>query len=233
VTARIGRPAALTAKALRNLPASELVLAMLRFRPTIAQLAFKEYTPQPGAAERLRLRTSRDIEDFKGDELLARTKNSALLVRELLRHDPHKERGMFEVDARELLAERRLPATAERGRVLGLCSRCRLCDGRTMHIPLMDFRVTPTSQSARAAKRALRAMGEAQGALLASGRSYHYYGFRLLEEAQWLEFMCRAILAAPLTDTRYIAHRLLAGMGVLRLTATAAKPVVPWVVTTL
>jgi hypothetical protein len=98
---------------------------------------------------------------------------------------------------------------------------------------MMDFRVTPGPDKVRVLERALRIMGEERGAILISGRSYHYYGARLLESHRWREFMERSILLSPLTDTRYIAHRLLAGMGVLRVTSTQAKPEIPHVVSAL
>jgi len=204
---------------------------LVRGHRNIEWLRFKVYTPRPGVAERTGQRGARDVEGLLGDELLNRTADSVRLVRELLRHDPRVEHGASkQVRAREFLALGAPPLKLTDGQVVGVCSKCSLRGGRTAHLPLMDFRVTPGPDSLAAIKHGLRALGESRGVILTSGRSYHYYGWRLLSESGWRSFMASSILLAPLTDTRYIGHRLFAGTAALRLTSADSKPVVPRVV---
>ena len=55
------------------------------------------------------------------------------------------------------------------------------------------------------------------GVVLESGRSYHYYGFNLLTQSQWLKFMATALLFTGFTDSRHIAHRILSSEARLRI----------------
>jgi hypothetical protein len=112
------------------------------------------------------------------------------------------------------------------GDVLALTSRCRLRSGRVAHLATLDLRCRPTDYFLRLAKAGLSRISE-RGALLRSGRSFHFYGFRPLDAAAWRRFMAQALLLAPLTDVRYIAHRLLDSVAALRLTASPLKPTVP------
>jgi hypothetical protein len=98
----------------------------------------------------------------------------------------------------------------------------------------MDFRVSaadPVLESHRdKLLLALKGMGEQRGLLFKSGASFHYYGLRLMDETEWRQFLGRCLLTAPLTDARYVAHRLIEGFGVLRIASTRRKPVSPFLV---
>lgn len=94
---------------------------------------------------------------------------------------------------------------------------------------LMDFQVPYEESKIGAVVDVMRTCGATDGVILDSGNSFHGYGFNLMSQAAWQRFMHLALLS-PLTDTRYIAHRLLEGVGVLRISATASKPKVPTVV---
>lgn len=101
------------------------------------------------------------------------------------------------------------------------------------HIPMMDFRCEPSDRSLEFVVKAMRKLGQRKGIVLESGRSYHYYGFELLDEEEWRDFMHRSLLLTPFVDPRYIGHRLLAGTARLRITASRGKPAVPRVVADL
>lgn len=63
-------------------------------------------------------------------------------------------------------------------------------------------------------------------ALFHSGRSYHLYFRKLIKKGEWPAFMGRLLLAnlperKPITDTRWIGHRLIAGYGSLRWSANS------------
>ncbi len=94
---------------------------------------------------------------------------------------------------------------------------------------MMDFRWVPSSKALDGILSALRTAGVRTGAILESGRSYHFYGFDLLDQGDWLQFMGKCLLIAPLTDSRYIAHRLIDGACALRITPDKNHPKVPTV----
>jgi len=83
--------------------------------------------------------------------------------------------------------------------------------GRIFHIPMLDFRCPPTAGNAKAILRMLSLLGQDHGVLVESGRSFHFYGIQLLSTREWGNFMAKALLFAPITDPRYIAHRLIDG----------------------
>ena len=115
------------------------------------------------------------------------------------------------------------------GEVLALCSKVKLRDGSSGHIPMMDFRCKPGAPNLEGTVVALREAHDGDGAILNSGRSYHFYGFSVLDGEAWLRFLARSLLLAPFTDARYIAHRLLDGLCALRISASKEKPIVPFV----
>jgi hypothetical protein len=116
------------------------------------------------------------------------------------------------------------------GHVLGLASICALEDGSEGHLPLLDFRLPISEGNVRLVRAAAESLGLEHGAICASGRSYHVYGFIVLSVEQWRDLMTRALLLAPLVDTRFIAHRMLAKRGVLRVSTCREKPTEPTVV---
>lgn len=95
------------------------------------------------------------------------------------------------------------------------------------HIPMMDFRCEPSDRNLQLVVSSMRKLGQNRGVILESGRSYHYYGFELLDDIAWRCIMHRALLLTPFVDPRYIGHRLLAGTARLRVTASRGKPTVP------
>lgn len=60
-----------------------------------------------------------------------------------------------------------------------------------------------------------------------SGRSYHYYGKRLLSKNEWRIFLGKCLLMQDLVDERYVGHQLVDGHCVLRLSASQIKPSIP------
>jgi hypothetical protein len=162
--------------------------------------------------------------------------NFGLFAKEALRHDlkANAER-VFTVTRTELLDGRvdREVASLQPGQVIALDSRCTLDDGSQAHLPLMDFRVLPRSDQVSDLLLALRLIDQRRGAILHSGRSYHYYGFEPMSGPDWLLFLGRCLLLSPLTDSRYIAHRLIGGSASLRVHASTAKPQIPYVVAVL
>lgn len=102
---------------------------------------------------------------------------------------------------------------------LALSSRVTVASGEERHLTLMDFQCPVRPGTLPAVITALEAIGEETGVVVESGRSYHYYGSRLLTIDEWRTFLGRCLLLSPLTDTRYIGHRLIAGETSLRIAA--------------
>jgi hypothetical protein len=110
---------------------------------------------------------------------------------------------------------------------MGVSSRVRVRNGETLHIPMIDLTCGKSDDNLRTLVRVFHEIGQSQGLLLDSGRSYHYYGLNLLNERSWLQFMGRSLLLTPLVDTRYIAHRLVDDYGRLRISTSKNKPNMP------
>ncbi|MGA8433084.1 MAG: hypothetical protein WB729_24900 [Candidatus Sulfotelmatobacter sp.] len=115
-------------------------------------------------------------------------------------------------------------------RLLGLCSNVQLANGRSAHIPMMDFLCAPTKENLNLLANLIGDLRQGRGYLLQSGRSYHYYGFRLLTEAEWKVFLGKCLLMSGFADDRYIGHQLVDGYCALRLSSGNLKKSVPMVV---
>lgn len=208
------------------------------------------YIPTPGVEERLQHgedlivgptsgRTSAPSDELTTEwrdpwniiaEEVARSSEINITVERMLWHDLSQElQARFEIPAQKVAGDglqdiiRRLPS----GHVLALCSLCKLQDGSLGHIPMMDFHCPPNACHLQLIQAALARLGQRKGAILESGRSYHYYGFQVLTDQEWRSFLGACLLLMPYTDTRYIAHRLISGACVLRITETERKRYVP------
>lgn len=232
----------------RNASAIEVIAGLPALNPSLKSLTFTVYEPTPGLDERLSRsadpavrrikRKAERVRQLTGDDLVPweemlaafeKVTDLKWLVRQSLLHDPAREVAKrFELPAEEVTVERleEVADSLPEKSVLALCSVCRLRDNSVAHVPLMDFRCPPGEENFKRVRLSLRAVGQS-GAVLTSGRSYHFYGLAPLGHEEWVRFMARSLLLAPLTDARYIAHRLIAGTGVLRLTASEAKLTVP------
>jgi hypothetical protein len=200
----------------------------------IAAVALVAYAPRPNIEQRLRL--ARPIEELDAAALVGAGGSPSRVSTELLRHDSEGDADrVYEVRRDDLDGKLTNAVTeaAGAGLVLGLRSRCKRVDGSVAHIPMMDFRAPVGPQGRDAVLASLRGLGLSHAVVLESGRSYHAYGWELMDPDSWVEFMARCVLLAPLTDVRYIGHRLLAGTAVLRLTSGAGKPTAPKVVALL
>jgi hypothetical protein len=110
----------------------------------------------------------------------------------------------------------RQAASPETGEMVVLMSRVKLSNGVVAHIPMLDFGCPDTPNARMVLPHVLAQLGEA-GALVASGASFHFYGFRLMTDPERIRFLARALLYHPIVDGRYIAHSLLEPASSLRL----------------
>ncbi len=100
------------------------------------------------------------------------------------------------------------------------------------HIPMMDFRCPKSPGNLARVKRLLKVIGEEEGVILDSGRSYHYFGVNPLTEKDRLMFLGKCLLS-ELVDQRYVGHRLLDGCSILRISASPKRRKTPTVVAIL
>jgi hypothetical protein len=97
------------------------------------------------------------------------------------------------------------------GEGLLVCSRLQLISGKMAYLPMLDFTCPCVEGNSKAIRTMVKRAGVPEGILVGSGRSYHFYGVELLSSEHWIRFMALALLFAPITDSRYVAHRLADG----------------------
>ena len=191
--------------------APNFVLALARMNPQVKSLSFTIYSPTPGVHERLAEATNRSAAD---------------IVSDFLHHDnsSNKEWQVLVSDLTNELLNDKI-AGLSRKLALGLDSKCTFQDGSGRYIPMMDFQPTPSAENLELLKEFFKAIG-CEGIIVDSGASYHFYGFDFLDYAQWLRFMGKCLLV-PWADPRWIGHSVIAGTGVLRISATERKQKLP------
>ena len=139
----------------------------------------------------------------------------------------------------------------EKNEALGIISELKISYSFTeiypYHIPMMDFRCPKSLENLLHIKELLRTIGQEEGVILDSGRSYHYYGVNLMDEKEWLNFLANCFLSGladeryighrlkelNLADKRYIDHRFKDRCSILRLSASPLRPKIPTVVVIL
>jgi hypothetical protein len=211
--------------------------------PEIAQIRVQTYRPAPKLSERLKGAISEAEQEhlLRVDQVRKETgvpfwdvllgvamREGTLdtkLAQSALLHDFEQLATTFTFDRSEFslaaLEEINKQVSSEEGLVL--CSKVVLSTGDSLHIPMMDFRCPPSPSNARAIELLLRKTGQEEGILVESGHSYHLYCTSLLTSDEWTRFMAVCLLLAPVTDPRYIAHRLTDGECRLKISSLDRK----------
>ena len=226
--------------------AVELVQRLPDLFPDIQNFVFRIYAPMPGVGYRVSefLHTEQRSGEYNElvkqyrywefmIEALYQAKNPRDAVRNILSHDESHEQESRRTATNQDLRTGWLTAAVEQlsaDTAIALCSSCRRKSGADAHIPLMDFNCPVNQKNLDLIRTMLEELGQSQGVILESGRSYHFYGFELLSDVEWIKFLGAALLLAPFIDSRYIGHRLMGGMSVLRLTPAPKTGFVPHVV---
>lgn len=234
-----------------GISALQLIGLLPQINSRLRVLSLKTYSPTPTLEERLSASQNvamqcifRKADNLRNDDkqlpywesilsAASGTDESDTLINEAIKHDvTHEAFERFELTPEDLCsgALQRKAYSLPENVVIALCSNCRTEDGTIMHLPMMDFRSEPSAQNLRTVKKAIAEVTAVGGAILESGRSYHYLGFSLVHEREWLSFLAKCLLLSPLTDIRYIAHRMLEGIGALRISTCTRKPYMPKVV---
>jgi hypothetical protein len=221
--------------------AAELLCEVVAAQPSIEFITLAIYKQTEGFLERIASEAPSLAERLKSvsdkprwNTTLAKHEQE-FVIKERLFHDRSEE-----FSRRRIVPAKKISKSYFDGIVSGLspdqaiavCSICTTKDGDVMHIPMMDFSCEIAPANLDLLILLIRHIG-LRGAILESGNSYHFYGFDLIDAKTWMELMAIFLLSAPLSDVRYIAHRILGQTCVLRITANKIKPYVPIVVSVL
>jgi hypothetical protein len=198
--------------------AYEVITDVVKSNPTVAYLMLVSYVEGPNWRDLPHAGDGADVE---------------LIVRGL--QQDRGERILTELPRTKVSAERlrNFAESLPNNRLLGVASRVLLEDGGGAHIPMMDFMCVPSAKHLELVTHLLTELRHGRGCLLDSGKSYHYYGIRLLTEEEWKVFLGKCLLMSGYTDDRYIGHQLVDGYCVLRLSSGKWKGSVPTVVAEL
>jgi len=115
--------------------------------------------------------------------------------------------------------------------VLSFSSKVQLRDNTFKHVAMMNFHPEDGVDFTHLKYSVNHICGNRKGAILASGRYYHYWGNFLLSDIEWIKFLGEFLMPTVITSPRYIGHQLFNGECTLRLTSdTIYKPQVPIVI---
>ncbi len=203
-------------------------------------MRFATYRRRPGLGDRLRTQLTpgddglRDVAERLSEEGVAfwDAVLSLAMKRGTLK-ESHVEAALlhnFNLPEREFVLSREqvmnngiseiLPQLAP-GEGLLVCSRLRLAPGEACYLPMLDFTCPCVGENAGAIRKMVALAGAPEGVVVRSGHSYHYYGTSLLSQEGWVRFLALSLLFAPVTDSRYVAHRLLGGECRLKIVDSA------------
>lgn len=195
--------------------AIEVVTEIVRINPEIKHLEFYAYSPRLNVSEL----------------------QEPLFLSRLLFHD-NPQTYLRSREKITVVNLKKKISSLKEGSVLSVLSRVKQ-KNRTFHIPMMDFscqdyfgKKVSLEQNLSDINCFLREEGYNRGAILFSGRSFHYYGTTLITEEQWQAFLGDCLLSG-LADRRFIGHRLKDKCSSLRLSACPLRPKIPKVVMVL
>jgi len=227
-------------QSLRSKPIHDFFPALCRLRPEIAELRFATYRRRPSLDERLRAQFVPEDGDLvetanrlsqEGvafwDAVLSVAMERGILkqafVTAAATHDFNLPERSFRLSREQVLEGsigEIIPQLAP-GEGLLACSRLRVASGESSYLPMLDFACPCSCENSKTIRKLVALGGAPQGVLVRSGRSYHYYGASLLSQEGWLRFVAFSLLFAPVTDSRYMAHRLLDGECRLKIVDSA------------
>ena len=186
--------------------ALDLVLRLPLVFPRLAFLQVEIYSPQDGAEKRI------------AKAHLSSTKAKA----KVSVHHNAKQNRKIKLSVEGLTSRiPKLISNLPDSHALGINSVCWLRDGTVRHIPMMDFKPRPSPANLSSIQHSLAEIGQS-GLLVQSGRSFHFYGLKLLREKDWIKFLGDSLLI-KFCDSRWIGHSLLEHRCNLRFTTSKHK----------
>jgi hypothetical protein len=148
------------------------------------------------------------------------------------RHSPSVVPVDIGLDA-DLTSTLRSLADDQQGQAIDLRSRVQMADGGVRHLPMLDFRRPSVESAVNLIVAVVSNLDVGAGFVLWSGSSFHFLGARLISTAALQTFLGRALLYAPLVDSRWIGHQLIEGVCSLRISKSQGHPHAPRVVATI
>jgi hypothetical protein len=218
--------------------ALELVSQFPRIFPKIEIYTFSKYSPAPGLEDRLQSKMNPSLTSLFDDatrlrignnempyweSILLSAKNSSdikVIMKEAIRHEATPKNHRVSVSNKAISFDQLLlnQLSLPKHHALSICSLVKKKNSdERFHLPIMDMRCKPTAANLEKCKYAFNHLGF-PGIILNSGKSYHYYGLKILSQEEWVSFMGKCLLLTPLSDVRYVGHRLMEGLGDLRIT---------------
>lgn len=105
---------------------------------------------------------------------------------------------------------------------VALNSKVTLSDGSEMHIVMLDFKTPVGAFGLEIVKRVL-AVFSLRGAILDSGKSYHFIGYDLVSEHALINILAKFIMMDPVSDKAWAAHQIIERSASLRISRKYGK----------
>lgn len=150
--------------------------------------------------------------------LLRRNADIQPIATEVRRHNKIKEISRIHRDhlsrsSLDHVIQNHLP------RMTCISSRAVGADGDVM-IPMIDFHCRRNEVNYRNVRAIVRSIG-LQGSIIDSGASYHFIGSSTVSNAHLRSILGQALLFTPYVDRSWIAHQLIQGECLLRISPSA------------
>jgi hypothetical protein len=179
---------------------------------------------KPLVADALNIRREYKVPFWEAILLVARRDNGEaldLVLDAAIHHQPMSgAAGRVALTTQDLTTERLREMTDKAGddQTVALSSRVSLGGSAShAHLQMVDFRIRPSAENEDLAVGIMSRVG-ADGIILNSGNSYHFYGSALLRsDAELSSFLGKVSLFAPFIDQRWVAHQMIEGACALRI----------------
>jgi len=167
-------------------------------------------------------------------ECMDRSVAHTRLFVEAQHHQTNKNEGITIETARVSAEQLRELASGIRGEnMLAISSLVSCSDGGQKHIPMLDLHCRVSHQNQDIVEEVVNLLDIGGGYILESGKSYHFYGVRLLSTDDLSSFLARALLFGPIVDRAWIAHQMIETSCALRISPRQLSGNPPMLVSTL
>jgi len=113
---------------------------------------------------------------------------------------------------------------------LVLSSLLGMKSGEVKHIPMLDFHCPASDENLEMVVECCRLLHSEGGLVVASGKSYHFYGVSLLSQNDMTQLLAQSLLLAPIVDRAWVSHQLQEGACGLRISKRASDAEPPSIV---
>lgn len=117
-------------------------------------------------------------------------------------------------------------------RLVGIASDVVLDNGFQAHMPMIDFYCKISDDNQKAVRSCVETYKMVPGFILNSGKSYHFYGGRVIHKGEWEE-LTHELMYSDTIDDSWGDFNLTNGYSFLRISTNGDKPVMPRVIEVL